>query len=234
MIEGVPSYISLTFLITVFAAVIIFISALKRAPSASFAAKALVFGIPFWMIFQAALAIGGFYQFTSSVPPRLMLFGPFLAMIAIATLFLFARESLITNLPIKTLTIIHIVRVPIEFVLLWLFQAGQLPLAMTYHGYNFDILSGITAPIVYWAAFRKVGVNKMLLTVWNCLALVLLVIIVSLAIAAFPSPMQTIAFDQPNRAVIFFPYVWLPTLVVPIVLFCHLASLYKLLTNRVS
>ena len=36
------------------------------------------------------------------------------------------------------------------------------------------ILSGITAPIVYFLAFRKGGVNRWLLIVWNVVALGLL------------------------------------------------------------
>jgi len=37
-----------------------------------------------------------------------------------------------------------------------------------------------------------------------------------------------LAFDQPNIAVLYFPFSWLPTYVVPVVLFCHLAALRKL------
>ena len=40
------------------------------------------------------------------------------------------------------------------------------------------------------------------------------------------------AFEQPNRAVLFFPYIRLPTIIVPVVLFSHLAALWKLLYAR--
>ena len=51
----------------------------------------------------------------------------------------------------------------------------------------------------------------------------------TMALRSFPSPLQSMAFDQPNRAIMYFPFVWLPSIVVPIVLFSHIASLLKLL-----
>lgn len=104
----------------------------------------------------------------------------------------------------------------------------MVPEAMTFEGQNFDILSGITAPVIYFLAFRNRRVNRPLLIAWNIAALLLLANIVTIAVLAFPSPIQQIAFDQPNRAVMYFPYVWLPAVVVPIVLFSHVASLWKL------
>jgi hypothetical protein len=46
--------------------------------------------------------------------------------------------------------------------------------------------------------------------------------------------MQQMSFDQPNRAVLFFPYVFLPTIIVPIVLASHLFALYKSLRGKLN
>jgi hypothetical protein len=116
-------------------------------------------------------------------------------------------------------------------VLFWLFQAGQIPQLMTFEGRNFDILSGLTAPLIYWLAFRGGKTNRRLLIVWNLFALALLINIVVNAFLSFPFSFQQFAFDQPNRAVLYFPFVWLPSVIVPIVLFCHLASLWQLLSK---
>jgi hypothetical protein len=102
---------------------------------------------------------------------------------------------------------------------------------MTFEGRNFDILSGLTAPIIFWVAFRNGKINRPLLIGWNILCLLLLLNIVTNAFLAFPGPFQQFAFDQPNRGVQFFPFIWLPSIVVPIVLFCHLASLCQLLKS---
>jgi hypothetical protein len=233
MIEQVPAYVSITFLITSFVTVAIFVTAVLRAGTNSIAAKVLLFILPAWMIFQAVLASGGFFLNTDAVPPRLFLFGPLPVLLFIIIYFVFARESVIEKLPLAHLTLIHTIRIPVELVLAWLFAAGMVPEIMTYHGSNFDILSGITAPIVYFVAFRGGRVNTKLLAAWNVFALVLLINIVVTAVLCVPSPIQKLAFDQPNIALFYFPYIWLPTVIVPIVLFCHLASLWKIFRAKV-
>jgi hypothetical protein len=102
---------------------------------------------------------------------------------------------------------------------------------MTFEGRNPDILSGLTAPLIYWLAFRGGKTNRPLLIIWNLIALGFLINIVTHAFLSFPFPLQQLAFDQPNRAVLYFPFVWLPTIVVPIVLFCHLSSLWQLFSG---
>jgi len=59
-----------------------------------------------------------------------------------------------------------------------------------------------------------------------CLLLLLNVVIT--AIFAIPSPVQKIAFDQPNIAVLYFPFNLLPTIVVPLVLFAHCVAIKRL------
>jgi len=49
-----------------------------------------------------------------------------------------------------------------------------------------------------------------------------------------PSPIQKIAFEQPNIAILYFPFCWLPTFIVPIVLFSHLVAVRKLVLRTKS
>ena len=232
MIENLPQYISITFIATTFVTVIFFIYAVRQTVFDTKAAKIFLFLLSFWLIFQAILSIGGFYLVTDAVPPRLMLTGILPAFLTIILYFAFARRNFVEKLPIKTLTLLHIIRVPVEIVLFWLFQEKLVPELMTFEGRNFDILSGLTAPIVYWLAFRNGKINRSLLIIWNFLALGLLINIVVNAILSFPFPFQQFAFDQPNRAILYFPYIWLPTVIVPVVLFSHLISLWQLFCSR--
>jgi len=228
MIEGLPGYISPVFILTTFTVVGFLFYAIRKSAADSFPGKLALFLTALWMVFQIILALGGFYQKTDVVPPRIFAFAAFPAFLLIILYFVFFRRDFIERLPLKALTILHVIRIPVELVLFWLYQNRLVPEAMTFEGSNFDILSGITAPIIYFLAFRGATVNRTLLIVWNLAALLLLVNIVTIAVLAFPSPMQQIAFDQPNMAVMYFPYVWLPAIVVPIVLFSHLASIWKL------
>lgn len=231
MIANLPFYIVVIFIVTTLLTVGIFQYAAKRGSYNSRTANFLNFILPFWLILQATLAVTGFYQFTDSTPPRLIAFAIFPATILIIGLFIFSREF-IDKLPLKILTALHLIRIPVEVVLLWLFQNGQVPQVMTFEGRNFDILSGITAPIIAWFAFRNGETNKRLLIIWNIFALVLLINIVAHAALSLPSLLQQLSFEQPNRAVLYFPFIWLPSTIVPIVLFCHLASIYKLLQKK--
>lgn len=231
MIENLPFYIVVIFIITTLLTVGIFQIALKRGSYSSRTANFLNFIIPFWLIFQATISTLGFYLQTDILPPRLITFAIFPAILMIIGLFIFSRD-IIEKIPLKSLTIIHTIRIPVELVLFWLYQNGQIPQLMTFEGRNFDILVGITAPAVWWLAFRKGKENKPLLIIWNIIGLILLSNIVIHAALSLPSPIQQLAFEQPNRAVLYFPFIWLPSTVVPIVLFCHLSSLYKLLHKK--
>jgi len=232
--DQIPGYVSILFLLTTFVTVALLLYGVRKTGLKSIYAKALIFLVPFWLIFQAALSLGGFFQNTKAVPPRIFLFGLGPALAVIFIYFAFARDAFIAELPIRVLTIIHFIRIPVELTLHWLYEGGIVPGLMTFHGTNFDILSGLTAPIAYYFAFRGNTVNKPLLVVWNILALCLVLNVVITAILCIPTPLQQFAFDQPNRAVLYFPFVWLATVVVPIVFFCHFASLYKLAVGKVQ
>lgn len=234
MIENLPGYISITFILTTFLTVGFLFYAVKQTVFETIPAKIFIFLLSFWIFFQAILSINGFHQNSAAFPPRLVLFGVFPALLLLIIYFIFFRQNFIEKLPLKILTILSVVRIPVEIVLLWLFQNQFIPQSMTFEGRNFDILSGITAPIVYFLAFRGGKINRPLLIVWNIFSIALLFNIVITAILALPAISPNLPTELQNRAVTFFPYIWLPTIVVPIVLFSHLASLWKLYKNRTN
>ena len=232
MIENLPLYVSLVFLLTALITVSFLYQPLQRLSFSITSAKLLMLLLPFWLLFQASLSITGFYLNEQTFPPRLFVFAFLPAILTIVLLFVFTRKDLLTRLPLRTLTLLHIIRIPVEIVLFWLFQHGHVPQLMTFEGRNFDILSGITAPFIAWLSFRNGKINRPLLLIWNAFALILLINIVTNAILSVPSPLQKFAFDQPNVGVLYFPFIWLPSSVVPIVLFSHLVSFYQLLKKN--
>jgi hypothetical protein len=231
MTADVPAYVSIVFILTALLTVGIFIFAIIRAGLNSLPARLLLAFLLLWMVVTAVLASNGFYQDFDVVPPRTFALGALPFLLIPIVYLLFFRDSFLTKLPLTVLTLIHVIRIPIEIVLLWLYQSGQVPVEMTFEGRNFDILSGITAPIVYFIAFRGDRVNRPVLVVWNLAALALLANIVTIAVLAFPSPFQMVGLDQPNIGVTYFPFIWLPAVIVPMVFFCHVASLYKLISG---
>lgn len=232
--ESVPSYVSTVFILTTFVAVAFLLQAVKRVGLGKLPSQILIFLLPLWIFFQAVISIGGFYQNSTAMPPRIVLFGVLPTLLTIATFFIFFRKTFIDKMPLRLLTMLHIVRIPVELVLLWLFQNHLVPQLMTFEGWNFDILSGILAPIVFLIAFRGDQTKRGPLIAFNIIGLILLANIVTIAVLSIPTPFQQLAFEQPNRAVALFPYSWLPTIVVPIVLFSHIAALWKLLGSKTA
>ena len=226
MIETLPTFMVVVFILTTLTAVFFFLLAIKRSRKDRRIPFLVFMLLGAWMLLQAILGWNGFYRHFDALPPRFILaIGPPLILIIY---LLIAQKQIIYSFPIRLLTFIHVIRIPVEIVLLWLYQQGHIPQLMTYEGRNFDILAGITAPIMAQIAFRGGHLHKRLLAYWNVLALGLLLNIVINAILSTPTPLQLFAYKHPNTAVFYFPFIWLPAVIVPIVFFCHLVSLSQL------
>lgn len=219
--ENLPSHISMVFVATTVLTLLFFWRASHYSK--------WVLGLSIaWLGVQAVLGIRGFYTNTEAMPPRfLLLFPP--TLIVMILLFATAKgRAWIDGLDQRMFTLLHVVRIPVEMVLFWLSVQLVVPGVMTFEGRNFDILSGITAPIVWYWGYVRGKLGRRVLLAWNfiCLALVLNVVIH--AILAVPTPFQQIAFDQPNIAILHFPFNWLPAFVVPVVWFSHFAAIRSL------
>jgi hypothetical protein len=178
---------------------------------------------------QLFIGLTNFYENGNTVPPRfLLLIAPAIVLIII----LFATNKgrrFIDNLNLKKLTLLHTIRIPVEIVLYFLFIAKAVPQIMTFEGRNFDILAGLTAPIIFYFGFMKNKISNRILLLWNLISLGLLINIVVIAILSTKTPFQQFAFDQPNIAITHFPFNWLPSIIVPIVLLSHLAAIKQLI-----
>lgn len=225
MIENLPLYISSGFILVTIITIVLFYKAASNNISVLIILVA-------WIGIQSAISLTGFYLNTISIPPRfIFLIGPPLLLIVI--LFLTKRgRKFIDGLNLKTLTWLHIVRIPVELTLLLLFLNKSVPQLMTFEGRNFDILSGLSAILVALFLFKGNVPNRRFLLVWNFICLGLLFNIVINAVLSAPFPFQQFAFDQPNIAVLYFPFVLLPGCIVPLVLFSHLASIRQLLLKK--
>jgi len=232
MLDNLPIYISLLFGLTTIATLQMFVLAVKHSNDEQIRTleKPFYIGLSIWLAIQAFLSISTVYSADlHSFPPKLMLFGVFPTIIAIIVVFATsAGRNFIDGLSLKHLTLIHSVRIPVEIALFMLFLNKFVPEIMTFEGRNYDIIAGLTAPFVVYFGITKPKIPRIIVMIWNVLCLGLLFNIVITAIFSTPSPMQKFGFEQPNIAIFYFPYSWLPTYIVPIVLFAHLASLRQL------
>lgn len=222
---NLPFYLTVLFVLTVVAAFFLFFRASGR--SATFVKIALG-----WLAIQTLVSLSGFYLNTGTLPPRFL--GLILPpVVLIALLFITpSGRRFIDSLDLSALTQLHSIRFFVELVLFGLFSYHYVPELMTFEGRNLDILSGLSAPLVHYFVFVKKSWNTRLLIFWNVVCLGLLANIVFHAVLSVDTPFQQFAFDQPNRAVLYFPFTFLPAFLVPLVLFSHLAALRQLLHGR--
>jgi hypothetical protein len=190
-------------------------------------------GLILWTILHSALGYAGFYEDSMTIPPKIVAFGVFPNLVIILLVFITKKgKAFIDQINLKTLTYFHTIRIPVEIVLFLLVHQAALSTYMSFEGTNFDIISGLTAAPVAYFAFKKTP-SKPLLFWWNLICLLLLLNVVVTAVFAFPTPFQKLALDQPNIAILHFPFNLLPTLIVPMVLFAHFAALRRIRLNRI-
>ena len=222
--DKLPLFISIVFGLTTLLTVLFFYKAAKSSQTVLF----ILLG---WLLLQGAISLSGFYTVTNTMPPRLAL-AVVPLLIGIVLLFYTAKGRIfIDTLDAKTLTLLHVIRIPVELVLFWLYLESKVPELMTFEGRNFDILAGLTAPFVWYFGFVKKNLSPKIILIWNFICLGLLLNIVVNAVLSAPFPIQQFAFDQPNIAVLYFPFVWLPGCVVPLVLLSHLVVIRKFLKD---
>jgi len=179
------------------------------------------------VIIQGFVGLTGFYTDNNSRPPHFVfLMAPAIILIAIVFISPGGRKMM-DKMNTEWLILIHTVRIPVEIVLFNLYLHKAIPQLMTFEGRNPDILSGISALLIWWL-YKRGRISAKVLVAWNIICLLFLANIVTNAILSVPSPLQQFAFDQPNVSILYFPYVWLPAFIVPAVLFAHLNNLYLL------
>jgi len=220
-----PTGISVLFGVTVLTTVFLF----YRATGHSKRMLALIAG---WSLLQSLLAYNGFFLDTGAMPPRFIvaILPP-----VVVTIFMFSAskgQAWLEQMDSASLTLLHVVRIPVELTLFLLFTHRLMPKLMTFEGQNLDIISGVTAPVVWYFGYVKGRLGRNILIAWNLICLGILAVTVTTGILSVPTPFQQIGFDQPSRAILYFPFVLLPALIVPIVYFSHLVTLRRLLRTR--
>jgi hypothetical protein len=225
MIPQLPQFVNIVFGIIVLISLAVFIRA------SNFNLRVILI-LGFWIVIQSLASLLGFYLETSGFPPRfiLLLLPPVLLILC---LFLLpVGRVFIDSLDTKRLVLIHAIRVFVEIVLFWLFIYKMIPINMTFEGQNFDIISGLTTPFIYYFGYAKNKIHRNILLAWNFICLGLLVNVVINSILSSPFSFQKFGLDQPNIAILYFPFSLLPAVVVPLVLFSHLVLIRKAFNRK--
>ncbi len=182
-----------------------------------------------WLVFTLIVSLSGFLLDFQAMPPRIFLV-VLPPLIIILMLFL-AKGFHATSAPLDTFWLVYAqsFRILIEFILALLYRYKVIPVQMTYEGRNYDILIGITAPLVAYYCFNKKSWPPWVALVWNFLGLLSLFNIVGIAMLSTPYPFRLFMNEPANTIIFYFPFVWLPAVAVPFALLLHLMAIRRLL-----
>ena len=185
--------------------------------------------ISIWLVILLFLSLSGFLADFSTFPPRMgiVLLVPMVSLIW----FISSKHAdvVISRIPADWIVKLQGFRVVVELFIWWAYLDSSLPVQMTFEGRNFDILVGLTAPLVALWWLKSDQERSRYVLIWNIFGLLLLFNIVIVAVLSMPTPKQ-IFFNQPdNTLVAGFPWVLLPGILVALAFGLHLISIKQML-----
>ncbi len=180
----------------------------------------LLINIGWSLIIGTVALVGSFASYPQSF---------ILALVATLVVHIFIFRKIGRQQPnVVLLLLIHVLRIAVELFLYELYLDKMIPRLMTFRGLNFDIVIGLFALVFLIAyLFQKSIINSWVFVLWNYLGILSLLIVVMIGVLSSPVPIQQFGFEQPNVAVLGFPYGLLPTIIVPIAIVSHLLLLRR-------
>lgn len=180
-----------------------------------------------WAVVLSSLAGSGFIANFEQLPPKI----PLVALGAVGLALLCSRVEVMKQalhaMPGWWPVALQTFRAPLEVGLYALFLEGRMPEQMTFAGQNFDVLVGLTAPLM--AYFIASGsAPKWAQWAWQLGAVALLVNVLRIAITSAPGPLHASWPGAPLTIVAQWPYVLLPGFLVPIAVLGHVVAIAKL------
>jgi len=166
------------------------------------------------------------HVFGAFPPPVLRLFGVgFLLTLAVG--WSSVGRRLAAAVPLWLLVGFQAFRLPLELLMARAHAEGLMPVEMSFHGRNFDIVTGLLALPLSFALYRGYA-GRRLVTLWNTLGLALLINVVGTAVAIMPGDRQWLASEIPNVWVSYWPFIWLPSILVTSAQLGHILVMRRL------
>ncbi len=180
-----------------------------------------------WILLLSLLSIKGLLSDFSSFPPRMMLVMVVPFMVIVWFVVSSHSNELLSKVPASWIIKMQGFRVFVELFLWWAYIDQVVPVQMTFEGRNFDILIGLSAPLVslWWLNKQQ----PLWVLIWNIVGLILLLNIVVIAVLSMPTPMQYFINEPANTIVATFPWILLPGILVTLALILHLLSIKQMI-----
>lgn len=185
---------------------------------------AIVYGAYLSLIF----VLGGIGFFgTITVPPRfiLIMIPIFITVILIVSSKTTKALSFLALIPPASLVIIQAFRMAIEFGLTQFYAQKIIPVELSLHGRNFDIIIGLLAIPAGYLLYKKHPMSVKFGIAFNILGLISFINITSIAVTSFPSVFR---IYETNYLPTYFPGI-LITFLAPAACYFHVLSIRQLI-----
>lgn len=179
--------------------------------------------------FAIAAGSGVLARFDARPPPLLLAMAVALAGPLVYALSP-AGKYLAAGLPLAALVGFQMFRLPLELVMHEAAKTGIMPPQMTFTGWNFDIVTGITAALLT-ALIMTGRAPRWLVAAWNTMGLVLVLVVMGIGIASTPA-IHAFGPKALNTWIAWFPFVWLPAVMVAAAIAGHVLVFRRLAMGR--
>jgi hypothetical protein len=205
------------------------VSAIRTGRSAREARRDLIIASAIsvaWLVLTLALAASGRLSFTSVPPTEGIVIAASLALgVGVGVSRLGRRIA--TGIPLAALVGAQAFRFPLELMLHRAYVEGLMPVQMSYAGFNFDILSGLSAIVVAVLLVRRPAALGAV-RIWNIGGALLLVNILTIAVLSTPTPVRVFHNEPANEWIAHAPWVWLPSVYVVAAIIGHVVVFRRL------
>ncbi|TGM42357.1 hypothetical protein EHQ92_16310 [Leptospira biflexa] len=166
----------------------------------------------------------GFLE-TFSFPPRMPLLAISFTIIAGLLIIKSPLFSVIRSFGSEKILLFQVWRLIPEMVIFVNVQSGIQAEIMTFTGNNYDILTALTAPILYFVT-KKYTLRFKWILIWNVLSLINLIHTLMMGVLSAPYPIQVYMTEPSNQIIGFFPMTIIPLYFVPVAILSHLFGIF--------
>ncbi len=182
-----------------------------------------------WIAYITLLDYSGVLA-SLALPPRI---GMFIIIPIVVIIILASRSNsfqpVLAQTPLVLPVFLQSFRIVVELLIYRAFLAGILPQRATFEGLNFDIIVGLSAPLIAFLVWKKKISHRGLLS-WNILALMVLGLTVYSFIHTFY--FTDYGLKMESFELMRMPFLLLPAVLLPMAVFLHVFSIRQILLDK--
>ncbi len=176
-----------------------------------------------WILYVGVMGYAGIIASKRLPGPALLLVPVLLFLVT----FLMRNTGVRTfahKVPAELLLGLQVFRIFVELGFHELYRLHLVPRMLTFEGANFDIVVGLTAPLVAWL-YVSGRINTTVVRAWSFAGIAILTNIMVRAVLTVPGPLNVIRTEVPNVAFGIFPFSYIPGFLAPLALYLHVLLL---------